>query len=50
MLTAIGLTYHLWNDLDKAIEYYHMALGLRADDAFTIDLLRKALDDFQIRW
>jgi anaphase-promoting complex subunit 6 len=48
-LSAIGLTHHLSNNLDKAIEYYHLALA-RSDDAFTNDLLKRALDDFTVTW
>lgn len=48
--TALGLTYQLWGRADSAIEQYHLSLGMRADDAFTVDLLRKALEDFQVAW
>jgi anaphase-promoting complex subunit 6 len=66
-LSAIGLTYHLSNSMDKvisffssslfplllflflffsqAIEYYHLSLGRKADDAFTNDMLKRALED-----
>jgi len=43
-LTAIGLTYHVSNVMDKAIEYYHLALGQKSDDAFTNDMLKRALE------
>jgi anaphase-promoting complex subunit 6 len=48
-LSAIGLTHHLNSNLDKAIEYYHLSLA-RSDDAFTSDLLKRALEDFTVNW
>lgn len=48
-LSAIGLTYHFSGVIDKAIEYYHLALSKKADDAFTNDMLKRALEeDFRI--
>ena len=48
-LSAIGLTHHVSNAIDKAIEFYHLALGKKSDDAFTNDMLKRALSsDFQI--
>ena len=47
-LTAIGLSHHLGGSLDKAVEFYHQSLGLKPDDAFTNDMLKRALDDFQL--
>lgn len=40
---AIGFTYHLKLDLNKAIEYYHKGLALKNDDTFISDMLNKAL-------
>lgn len=49
-LTSLALTYHLAGTIDKAIEYYHMALGLKPDDAFANDMLKRALDEFNLVW
>ncbi len=43
--TALGFTYHLKGDFDTAIDYYHKALGLVADDALTTEMLERALKD-----
>jgi anaphase-promoting complex subunit 6 len=42
-LTAIGFTYHLQGEFNKAIDYYHRSLGLNPRDPFTFDMLERAL-------
>lgn len=41
--TALGFTYHLMGELDVAIEYYHKSLGLKPEDAFADEMLKRAL-------
>ena len=43
--TSIGFTYHLMNQIDLAIEYYHKALSKQPQDTFTLDLLRIAFEE-----
>eukprot|EP00164_Ancoracysta_twista_P022723 GFYU01042048.1.p1 GENE.GFYU01042048.1~~GFYU01042048.1.p1 ORF type:complete len:126 (+),score=38.97 GFYU01042048.1:41-379(+) len=43
--SAMGFTYHLQDEYDLAIEYYHKALGMKAEDALTSKLLHQALDE-----
>jgi len=43
--TALGLTYHLQGEIDRAIHYYHKALSVEAKDTLTSDMLRKALQE-----
>eukprot|EP01062_Namystynia_karyoxenos_P073212 TRINITY_DN7003_c0_g1_i1.p1 TRINITY_DN7003_c0_g1~~TRINITY_DN7003_c0_g1_i1.p1 ORF type:complete len:710 (+),score=229.51 TRINITY_DN7003_c0_g1_i1:95-2131(+) len=50
VLSAIGFTYHLAFRLEKAIEYYHVVLGLKNIDTFCRDMLDRALDElFRLR-
>jgi tetratricopeptide (TPR) repeat protein len=42
--SALGFTYHLMGDINKAIETYHTALGYRADCSMTQELLKELLD------
>jgi len=46
---AVGLTQHLMDDLDGAIESYHQALSMKADDPFSSDMLQRALKDQMTR-
>lgn len=43
--TALGLTHHLQGKPSKAIESYHIALGLKPEDTVSADLLSRALKD-----
>ena len=43
--TALALTYHLMAQFDKAINLYHKALGIAADDTLTAEMLDRALKD-----
>ena len=48
MYAALGFTYHLkggTGSLHKAIDYYHQALGLKSEDTFATEMLRKAFED-----
>lgn len=42
---ALGFTMHLTRNLDEAIPLYHQALGLKADDAFSTEMLQRALQE-----
>jgi hypothetical protein len=45
---ALGFTYHLKGgpgSLHKAIDYYHQALGLKSEDTFATEMLRKAFEE-----
>ena len=42
----MGYTLQLMGQLDEAIQQYHVALSVQPDDAFTRDMLTKALHDF----
>ena len=42
---AIGFTHHLMGNLAGAVESYHMALSLKADDAFATEMLDKAMEE-----
>lgn len=44
--SAMGYTLQLMGQLDEAIQQYHVALSVQPDDAFTRDMLTKALHDF----
>lgn len=44
-LTAMGLTYAVKNELDKAIDYLHRALALKRDDIVASALLKHCIDD-----
>eukprot|EP01102_Stenamoeba_stenopodia_P001135 TRINITY_DN10993_c0_g1_i1.p1 TRINITY_DN10993_c0_g1~~TRINITY_DN10993_c0_g1_i1.p1 ORF type:complete len:605 (+),score=160.42 TRINITY_DN10993_c0_g1_i1:44-1816(+) len=44
--SALGYCHHLEGDLDIAIEYYHRALAIRSDDAFTTEMLNIALESY----
>jgi tetratricopeptide (TPR) repeat protein len=41
--SAVGFTKHLMGDLDGAIVHYHQALGCKADDPFSTEMLNRAL-------
>ncbi|CAM9694519.1 unnamed protein product, partial [Scytosiphon promiscuus] len=41
--SALALTYHLQGRHDDAIAGYHKALGLKPDDPFAAEMLKKAL-------
>lgn len=40
---ALGFTRQMMGDIDSAVTLYHQALGLRADDAFSTEMLNRAL-------
>jgi len=42
---ALGYTRHLLGDVDAAIESYHQALGMDPDDAFSGEMLHRALQE-----
>lgn len=42
---SMGLTYHLMQQLDSAIQHYHQALSVSPRDPLTRDLLERALFD-----
>ena len=44
ILSAIGFTYHLIDNLEKAIEYYHQVLAMMPNDTFANDMLHRALE------
>jgi len=43
--SALGFTWHCMGDVHSAIQCYHRALGIRADDNFTNEMLSRALKD-----
>lgn len=43
--SALAFSYHLMGDLDRAIEYYHQALGCKSDDPFSTEMLHRALEE-----
>jgi len=43
--SAIGLTYQMNGQADRAIQYYHKALAIDPRDALTSDMLNKALQE-----
>ena len=43
--SALAFTQHCLGDIHHAIEGYHRALGLRADDSFAAEMLGRALRD-----
>ncbi len=46
---SLSKVHHLNNSLDKAIEFYHLALARTAtEDMFTSDMLKRALEEFQV--
>ena len=45
VLGAIGLSYHCTQDRERAIEYYHKALGCNAGDSFSGEMLQVALEE-----
>ncbi|KAI8926151.1 hypothetical protein BC831DRAFT_457702 [Entophlyctis helioformis] len=49
-LTSLGLIAHAEDRLSDAIDLYHQAMALDADDALTSELLRRALDDQVASW
>jgi anaphase-promoting complex subunit 6 len=42
---SLGFTYHLKGKLNEAVSYYHQALGLKAEDTFAEEMLKKALNE-----
>jgi anaphase-promoting complex subunit 6 len=42
---GLGFTSHLKGSLNEAISYYHQALGLKPEDTFAEEMLRKALHE-----
>ncbi|CAG8714762.1 13957_t:CDS:10, partial [Acaulospora morrowiae] len=44
-LTALGYIYHVKEDFEEAIMYYHEALGIRPSDPITQDLLGLCLEE-----
>lgn len=42
---ALAFTKHLTRHLDEAIQLYHQALSLKADDAFSTEMLQRALQE-----
>lgn len=42
---SLAFVYHLGNQLNKAICYYHKSLKLRHDNQFAQEMLQKALTD-----
>ena len=44
-LAALGFTKHLQCDLDGAIESYHQALAIKAEDPFCAEMLSRALEE-----
>lgn len=42
---GLGFTHHCMGKLPEAIEWYHKALGLRAEDSFCAQMLKKALEE-----
>lgn len=44
-LTALGFTKHLQCNLDDAIDYYHQALAMKAEDPFCLEMLSRALEE-----
>ena len=47
--SALGLTYHVKGQIDRAIQFYHKALGIDPRDALTSDLLSKALQEASLQ-
>lgn len=44
--SAIGFTYHLLNEMDLAMDFYHRALGINSRDTFSSDMLKKAMEEY----
>jgi len=42
--TALAYTHQLSGDFDAAVEHYHHALGLRAEDSFAVEMLNRCLE------
>ncbi|GAX10285.1 anaphase-promoting complex subunit 6 [Fistulifera solaris] len=42
---ALAFTKHLTRQLDEAIQLYHQALSFKADDAFSTEMLQRALQE-----
>lgn len=42
---ALGFSKHLMGDIDGAIESYHQSLSIKPDDAFTNEMLNRALQE-----
>ncbi len=45
VLTALAYTYHLRGDYVKALDIYHKVNFIKSDDAFTIEMINKCLND-----
>lgn len=43
LYSSIGFTLQLMGEVDKAIDCYHQALGLKSDDTFANVMLSRAL-------
>jgi tetratricopeptide (TPR) repeat protein len=43
--SALAFTQHLMGDVDTAINYYHQALSCKPDDAFSTEMLNRALEE-----
>ena len=44
--SAFGYTNHLMGNLQEAVENYHSSLALKPDDAFTVEMLTIALQEY----
>ena len=44
-LGAVGFTKHLQSNLEEAIDSYHQALAMKAEDAFCLEMLSRALEE-----
>jgi tetratricopeptide (TPR) repeat protein len=43
--SALAFTQHLMGNVDTAINYYHQALSCKPDDAFSTEMLNRALEE-----
>ncbi|KAI8055676.1 hypothetical protein BDF22DRAFT_617567 [Syncephalis plumigaleata] len=43
--TGLGYVHHAMGDIEKAIEYYHQALGLSSNNPLTTELLNMAIQE-----
>jgi tetratricopeptide (TPR) repeat protein len=43
--SALAFTYQLMGDTSTAVEYYHQALSVQADDPFSTEMMNRALQD-----
>ena len=44
ILSSMGLTYHMLNDTEKAIVFYHKSLAIDPQDMLTEQMLAKAME------